>query len=234
MSSVLASPIKRGNLRHIDVLGDIHLPATFADFSTFREWTRSGDYPQNGDVFWLGDTLWVDAHVDKIDSHNAVKTEFVRVLGNLCKAKRLGYVYSDRARLTHPEVELSNEPDALFIAIESLRAEKVRRIAGADGEIVELEGSADMVLEVVSRRSETKDNRSLRDLYFRAGILEYWLVDARRKPLHFDILRRGPRGFVPTRKQDGWLRSEVFDGSFVLNSEVDELGVPEFTLGVRI
>src|SRR5256885_8764701 len=47
---------------------------------------------------------------------------------------------------------------------------------------LELEGTPDMVLEVVSESSVQKDTKRLRQLYWQAGIREYWLVDARREP----------------------------------------------------
>lgn len=90
-----------------------------------------------------------------------------------------------------------------------------------------------MVLEVVSRKSVQKDTVTLRDRYWRAGIPEYWLVDARKTPLSFDMLRATTRGYVATRKQDGWVRSQVFDGLFHLTQTSDALGNPLYTLESR-
>jgi Uma2 family endonuclease len=39
-----------------------------------------------------------------------------------------------------------------------------------------------MVLEVVSASSVEPDTQTLRELYWAAGIKEYWLVDARGGP----------------------------------------------------
>ncbi|MBC8869246.1 MAG: hypothetical protein H8E44_07500 [Planctomycetes bacterium] len=81
--------------------------------------------------------------------------------------------------------------------------------------------------------SVEKDTLVLRGLYWQADIPEYWLVDARGDRLQFDILRRHPDGYVPTRKQRGWLESAVFGKSFRLSSRPDELGHPEYTLSVQ-
>lgn len=43
----------------------------------------------------------------------------------------------------------------------------------------EIEGAADLVVECVSDSSVTKDSRVLLDLYHRARVREYWLIDAR-------------------------------------------------------
>jgi Uma2 family endonuclease len=90
------------------------------------------------------------------------------------------------------------------------------------------------VVEVVSDSSEDKDLVKLRSDYFRAGIPEYWIVDARDGALNFDILKRGSRGYTTTRTQaDGWLKSAVFGRSFRLTQATDPLGNPQFTLEHR-
>jgi Uma2 family endonuclease len=94
-------------------------------------------------------------------------------------------------------------------------------------------GTPDMVLEVVSKSSEEKDYELLRELYWRAEIPEYWLVDPRGETLKFDILRRSSKGYVAARKQAGWARSRVFDKSFRLTVKDDDLGNPQYTLHVR-
>src|SRR5438105_4589106 len=82
----------------------------------------------------------------------------------------------------------------------TLRSYRVRLIEGADGGYVELQGTPEMVLEVISRSSEKKDTVVLMKAYWEAGIPEYWLVDARKEPLKFDILRHTSRGYVAARK----------------------------------
>lgn len=87
-----------------------------------------------------------------------------------------------------------------------------------------------MVLEIVSDSSVEKDNAILRELYWKAGIQEYWLVDARGEELRFEILLHAPNEYVATASDTGWNRSEVFDKSFRLTRKSDELGHPEITL----
>jgi Uma2 family endonuclease len=70
----------------------------------------------------------------------------------------------------------------------------------------------------------------LRALYWKAGVPEYWLVDARKTPLKFDILRWTERGYTATRQKEGWLRSKVFARSFKLETQPDRLGHPRYLL----
>ena len=62
---------------------------------------------------------------------------------------------------------------------------------------------------------------------------EYWLVDGRKEPLSFEILRYTAKGYVSTRKQQGWLKSAVFGKSFRLIQGTDPFGDPQYTLEVR-
>ena len=90
-----------------------------------------------------------------------------------------------------------------------------------------------MVLEIVSAGSVEKDKETLLDLYWRAGIPEYWVVDARADRLEFDIFRHRAGGYVATRKQGGWLKSGVFGRSFRLSRLLDDMGNPDYSLSVR-
>ena len=90
-----------------------------------------------------------------------------------------------------------------------------------------------MVMEILSKSSEEKDTVLLKTAYWEAGIREYWLIDARKEPLQFDIFRRGPRSYSATRKQEGWVKSSVFGKSFRLSALPDESGHPYYTLEMR-
>lgn len=116
-----------------------------------------------------------------------------------------------------------------FAALE----DRVRLIEERTEGFVELEGSPDMALEVVSRSSVHKDTVILRKAYWEAGIREYWLVDAGSEPVQFEILRHSARGYVATRKHEGWIKSQVFGKSFRLIQDAAPKGNPDFTLQVR-
>ena len=88
---------------------------------------------------------------------------------------------------------------------------------------IEVFGSPDMTLEVVSPTSVEKDTVDLRRLYWEAGVKEYWLVDSREKTFAFDILRRGPAKFLATTQHQGWIKSQVFGREFKLTREMAKL-----------
>jgi Uma2 family endonuclease len=85
----------------------------------------------------------------------------------------------------------------------------------------------------VSASSVEKDSEILPELYWRAGIPEYWLVDARKARLEFDIFRHEPDRYKAVRKQAGWIKSRVLGKSFHLARQIDDAGNPEYNLAVR-
>lgn len=135
--------------------------------------------------------------------------------------------------LTHPAADLATEPDALVAFWKSIQTGRLRITVPDGADFLELEGTPDMTLEIISKTSVRKDSQILRELYWRAGVPEYWLVDARADPLRFDILRHTPQGYEETPAEDGWIASAVFGKSFQLTRQTDPLGHPQFTLLVR-
>ncbi len=212
---------------------DVQIPAWVVDLASFQRWVESDDFPEQGRICYFQGEVWVDRSEQQIFTHVRVKTEFGRVLGNLEKSDRRGFFLADGLRVSHAEADLSSVPDGTFILNESMAAGRVRLIAGAEAGFVRVEGSPDSLLEVISDSSVRKDTVRLRQLYWEAGVREYWLVDARQEPLTFDILRHTAKGYVAIRKQGGWLKSAVFGKSFRLLQQTDRFGHPTFTLEVR-
>jgi Uma2 family endonuclease len=211
----------------------VSIPAWVDDLESFRRWARSKQFPDTGRICYLNGEVWVDMSKEQFFSHNQVKSEYNITLGGLIKRNRLGRYIPDGMLLTNVDATLSVQPDGAFASFESLANGRVRLIEGADEGFVELEGTPDMVLEVVSTSSVVKDYKRLRELYWRAGIPEYWIVDARTEKPSFDILRRTANGYTAIRKQGGWVKSAVFGKAFRLTRKTDEQGNPEYELAVR-
>jgi Uma2 family endonuclease len=214
---------------------DIPIPAEVVDHESYRRWARSDDFPQQGRFAFLNGTIWVDLSMEKLYSHNQIKHEYSMVLGTITKSDRRGRFIPDGMLLSHPGAGLSTEPDGAYASFEAFQSGRVRRIEAVAGtDYIELEGSPEMTLEVVSDTSVRKDTIDLFDLYWRAGVSEYWLVDAREEAVAFTIFKRGRKGYVAVRHQKGgWLKSNVFGRSFRLTQSTDPLGGPQYTLEVR-
>lgn len=211
----------------------VTIPDGVEDLPSFRRWAHSEDFPDTGRICFFNGEVWVDMSKEQIYTHNQVKNEYNVVLGSLAKKEKRGLYFPDGLFFTNEECGLATQPDGAFVLFETLRSGRVRRIAGALEGFVELAGALDMALEVVSASSVEKDWVDLRNLYWQAGVSEYWLVDVRSQQIVFDILRHSPRRYVAARKQGGWVKSSVFAKSFRLVRSKDSLGDPEFTLEVR-
>jgi Uma2 family endonuclease len=219
-------------ITYIDDRVQLRVPPGITDLESFRRWADADDFPENARIDYLQGDVWVDLSRQDLFTHVAVKGTFLVVLGALARADSPGLFLGSGAYLSNVAAGMAVRPDALFVSPAGLQ-ERVRLLDRKGEGYDELEGSPDMVLEVVGRGSAHRDTVLLRRAYWQAGVREYWLVDARPAPLAFDILRHTARGYRATPKKGSWLASAVFGKSFRLTRQVGALGHPEFTLAVR-
>jgi Uma2 family endonuclease len=212
----------------------VSIPAWMTDYDSFCRWLCSDDFPEEGKVCFILGKVWVDLSMEEFFGHNQVRGEFGSVLHRLVKQTNFGRFVSEGMRYNHPETQLSTEPDGMIVSHEAMRTGRVRLTAGKVGESTILVGSPEILIEVVSESSEAKDTEWTMSAYFDAGVMEYWVIDARDEDdARFDIYKRGKKEFVATRKPGGWVKSAVLGKSFRLVQSEDGGGKPEFTLEVR-
>lgn len=171
----------------------MRMPATAFEHSGFRAWATSGDFPEGVRAAFVDGEVLVEMSPESIETHNKVKTAITIALGTIISTEDLGEAWSDGTLLTNTPAALSTEPDFAFATWKSLESGRVALVQKANrtDEFVEITGCPDLVVEVVSDSSERKDFDLLRVAYARAGIPEYWIVDARQELLHFEILQLG-------------------------------------------
>ncbi len=234
-------PAKNVVVRHdagisMTIIGDndtVQVPSWVQDLASFRAWRDQDDVSEKLRAYFLDGEVWIDMSKVQIFTHVGVKREFTVVLGVLTKIDRRGQFYPDGLYVSNINANLSANPDGTYILLDTLENGRVRLVEGKEGGYVEIEGSPDMVLEIVSKSSVTKDLPKLRELYWKADIPEYWLVDVRGDEVVFEIYRHGAKGYATGRKQDGWIKSNVFGKSFRLVRGQDKFSNPEFTLEVK-
>jgi Uma2 family endonuclease len=211
------------------------VPNEVVDFASFREWTRSEQFPEQGRYTFYQDQLRIDLTMEQLFSHNDVKNALTRVLSSDL-GLAIGRYFSDGVRVNIPRAGLSVEPDALFIRYDTLRSQRViQRPSARNIGTVELEGPPDLVVEVVSDSSVSKDTIDLLRLYADSQIPEYWLIDARRMPVCFSIyqLHDGAYRLVPPIVE-GWRSSAIFAHDFRLSITTDPLGLLVCRLEYRL
>ena len=199
---------------------DVAIPTTIQSLSGFRAWATSDAFPDRGRIDYLQGSMEVDMSPEDLHTHGKVKLAIATVLWTLAETEELGEVYSDRARVSVPAADLSVEPDVVFASEKSLESGRARLVPRAGGEpdcFVEIEGPVDLIVEIVNDKSVAKDTKRLPQQYFQAGVTEYWLVDARREDLKFQIHRRGHSAYEPVPPDpDGYQHSPVLNRRFRL------------------
>jgi Uma2 family endonuclease len=230
-----AASTRRGGISVVTDRYDLHVPASAFTIAGFRAWAKADDFPENVRVTFIDGEIYLDMSNEEIETHVAVKGEIGRVLMNLNRELKLGKFYADGVLVSNEQANVSNNPDGLFVTYDALRVARVELVPREDatGQYIEMTGTPDWVLEVVSLSSVGKDTRRLREAYHRAGIPEYWLVDARGEEIAFHILLHRKSGYAAAPLRDGWQRSRVFGWSFRLERQRDEMGLWEYTLHVR-
>jgi Uma2 family endonuclease len=201
----------------------VEIPSGLGSLSEFRRWALSDDFPERGRIDYATGRIEVDMSPEDVFCHGLLKTEIVGVLQQIVKRESVGYLFTDRTRVSSVAGDVSSEPDEVFISHEALETGRVRLIEKATGEpgrYIELEGAADLIVEIVSDSSVEKDTRRLPDAYFKAGVREFWLADARREPLFFRIQSPGRSGYDAAESDtEGFQRSTVLGRWFRLDGK---------------
>lgn len=212
----------------------VEIPLNLTSLADFRRWALSDDFPDRGRIDYVAGRIEVDMSPEDFFCHGTLKTEIVGVMHGRVKRARLGHLVTDRTRVSSVEADLSAEPDVVFLShatLESGRARLVPKAGGAPGRYVELEGAPDLIVEIVSDSSVSKDSRRLPPAYFAAGVEEFWLADARGEGLSFQIYRRGESGYeAVVADSDGYQASAVFDCRYRLDGRRDAKGHWTFDL----
>jgi Uma2 family endonuclease len=115
--------------------------------------------------------------------------------------RRLGRVITSRIVMRPKPMLPAREPDVMFIANENLR--RVRDTS--------VEGPADLVVEVISPESRTRDTIDKFREYEAGGIPEYWIVDPYQQTVQFFQLDDAGR-YREAAAAEGVYRSRVIEG----------------------
>jgi Uma2 family endonuclease len=176
--------------------------------------------------------IWLSMSPESLETHNKVKGEFTSALLRLIRERDLGEGYCDRALFSNVDAKVSTEPEFLFVswtASETGRVTLSRRRQRQE-EFIEIVGTPDLVLEVLSDSSLRKDRVRLKAAYENARIPEYWMVDARGDEIAFQILRLDGDVYRPSAAADQPQASGVLGARFQLRRARNRVGRFSYTL----
>lgn len=212
----------------------VEVPLAVRSLDDFRRWALSDDFPESGRIDFIDGKIEVDMAPEDLFCHGTLKSEIAGVLYQRIKCDKLGHLFIDKGRVSSPKAGLSAEPDIVFLSHEAIRSGRVNLIpkaGGRPGRYVEIEGAPDLVVEIVSDGSVTKDTKRLPAAYFRAGVREFWLADARGESPIFIIHHPGENFFEPVVPDaDGFQHSAVLGAGYKLDATRDQDGNWAFDL----
>ncbi|MEM9185483.1 MAG: Uma2 family endonuclease [Planctomycetota bacterium] len=217
-----------------DLIGSFQVPAPVMSLDAFRAWAASSDFPERGKVTYYNGRLIFDMSPQKYYTHLAVLDAINSSIGVLVRELDLGRYFPDGGWITHDDAAVSNEPDAMFVSWKSFESGRFAMREGDEEDTLEMTGPPDWVCEVLSDSSVEKDTKVLREAYFKAGIPEYWLIDARGEEIDFKLLVAGAEGYGEApATADGWRRSPVFGREFHLSRDRDRVNRWRYCLSHR-
>lgn len=209
------------------------IPDWVIDHASYRRWAHSDEFPKRGRFSFIDGTIWVALEMEEFFGHNQVKQAFNLTLGSLAREAKTGYYVPDGVLWTNPGAGISTEADAMFFTYDALRLGRIRMIEGAQHGYMEVEGTPDMTFDALSDSSVKKDTVVLKNACAKAGVAEYWLVDARGAEAVFQIWLLRDGAYALTDNVEGWQASGVFSKSFKLEQSQDPLGHPSYQLLAR-
>jgi len=215
---------------------DLRIPASALTLDGFRDWAVSDEFPERGRISFVQGEVCVDLSPEEIKSHNFTKADLFGWLWAFVQNEDLGRFFADRALLVNEAADLAIEPDIMFCLWNSLESGRVelREVQVGSGRWMEVVGSPDLVVEIISRSSVTKDTRKLRKAYHGAEIPEYWLIDARGELLQFTVLTWDTKGYVEAAcDEQDWKTSTILNRRVKLSRHTDRVGNWKYKLHIQ-
>jgi len=149
---------------------------------------------------------WVDGEVIILSPasllHQALDTFLLSVLTSFVSFRDLGIVLGPPFQMkTGPDLP-GREPDVIFVAREHL--DRLRDVY--------LDGPADLVVEIVSPDSRTRDSQDKLHEYEEGGVPEYWVLDPFRREAKFYQLGEDGSYYLVAPDENGVYESAVLKG----------------------
>lgn len=155
------------------------------------------EFLQSKEYVWAE---WVDGEVIQLSPaskrHQLLVNFLAALLQHFVEANRLGLIISAPFQMKTGVDLPGREPDILFVASDHLERLQDTYLAGA----------ADVVVEIISPESLTRDRGDKFYEYEKGGVEEYWVIDPIRQLAEFYRLDNGVYRLAPI-DNDGIYRS---------------------------
>jgi Uma2 family endonuclease len=163
---------------------------------------------------------WVDGEVEIMNpalSNHAKLTMFlILLIGGYVSLNDLGEVWTEPFEVRLPKQRRRRSPDLFYAAKQRLHLLQETQFNGAP----------DLIVEVISADSQTRDRREKFNEYESAGVLEYWLPDPLSRS--FEAYARNSKGkFEAIPLTNGIMHSTVLKGLYFRKEWVWQFKFPQ-------
>jgi len=129
---------------------------------------------------------------------------------NFAQQHDLGEPYYSPIDVILPGLTNPVQPDVIFIVKERLDIVKEERV----------EGAPDIIVEVLSPWNWFADRRKKFEIYAKAGVREYWLIDPKARTIELFTLQGGTHVLIGKYGVGESVRSEVLPGFAVKGEDI--------------
>ncbi len=174
------------------------VPNDKISYQKFLEW--------NGEEGWFE---WVDGKVNKMSNpslkHQRLSRFLTSILQFWAEAKKIGEVIPAPFQIKLDFRPSGRQPDIMFVSNENFhRLEKQY-----------VDGTADLIIEIVSPESLARDTQEKFEEYEKAGVKEYWIIDYRRRTANFYDLDENGKYKLLHLSAEGKFESRVIEGLWI-------------------
>ncbi len=165
-------------------------------------------FPENGKRHELidGEHYMTPAPSTK---HQRISRKLLRILDNFVEKNKLGEVFDAPYDIIFSDINVV-QPDIIFISNENMRIITERNV----------QGSPDLVIEIISEGTRKTDKVIKRRLYEKFGVKEYWIIDPVVDTL--EVYKPTERGYkkVAEYEKGDVLSSELLKGLTINLAEI--------------
>ena len=133
--------------------------------------------------------------------HQSVSVRLLTRMYSFVEESDLGWVYSAPFDVLFTDTDVA-QPDILFIS-----REREHILTHAN-----VQGAPDLIVEILSPSSSTRDWRAKRELYASHDVREYWIVDPTNRIVSILLLQDGVLEIEQTHTEDETATSTVLEG----------------------
>ena len=182
-----------------------YLPSSSAKLSfpkmTYEQFLRT--VPDDVHAEWVDGAVVLMTPVSL--KHQELAGFLLNVIGVLVNARKLGKVLFEPFQMKTGRELPGRAPDILFLSNQNLRRLKDKY----------LDGPADLVIEIVSPDSRSRDRKEKFKEYQLGGVREYWILDPERKSAEFYQLDKHGKFQSLAPSKEGVIQSLIVPGLWV-------------------